>query len=212
MTSADQLTAQLKQRQYRSKEEVLAKMQRQAMDEDIVTGASTLKLTCPLTYMRMATPCRADTCEHIQCFDAQSFYSMNEQSPQWLCPVCNQSILSDQLRLDGYVEDILQRVPTDVDTVMVESDGTWHTTDGKYTDASPILHALPPAPSPEEDAGLDPASLAEFLMDEDDLDDAPDASQPSHDPVLGSDPMTPPPLAAEQPTDVIDLTLDSDDE
>ena len=92
VTSADQLTAQLKQRQYRSKEEVLAKMQRQAMDEDIVTGASTLKLTCPLTYMRLATPCRADTCEHIQCFDAQSFYSMNEQSPQWLCPVCNQSI------------------------------------------------------------------------------------------------------------------------
>lgn len=211
VTSADQLTAQLKQRQYRSKEEVLAKMQRQAMDEDIVTGASTLKLTCPLTYMRLATPCRADTCEHIQCFDAQSFYSMNEQSPQWLCPVCNQSILSDQLRMDGYVEDILQRVPTEVDTVMVESDGTWHTTDGKYTDASPILHTLPPAPSPEEDAALDPESLAEFLMDEDDL-DAPDASQPSHDPVLGSDPMTPPPLAAEQPTDVIDLTLDSDDE
>ena len=143
ITSAEQLTAQLQQRQIRTKDEVLAHMQKQALDEEIVTGASTLKLTCPLTYVRMVTPCRSDLCEHIQCFDAQSFFSLNEQSPQWLCPVCNQTVQAEQLRLDGYVEDILQRVPTDVDTVLVESDGSWHTSDGKYTDTSPVLQAPP---------------------------------------------------------------------
>lgn len=212
ITSADQLTAQLQQRQIRTKDEVLSKMQQQALDEEIVTGASTLKLTCPLTYMRMVTPCRADTCEHVQCFDAQSFYSLNEQSPQWLCPVCNQTVQSEQLRLDGYVEDILQRVPSDIDTVLVESDGSWHTADGKYTDASPILHEPPRTAPPKPEESADSVDLGDFVMDEDDL--LTDGAPTVHDPVLGSDlPTSPPaPAPAEHATDVIDLTFDSDDE
>ncbi|WFD19556.1 hypothetical protein MCAP1_001790 [Malassezia caprae] len=139
VTSAEHLTEQLKLKQYRSKESVIEKMRQQAQDDDIVTGASTLKLTCPLTYVRLVTPCRANTCDHIQCFDALSFYSMNEQSPQWQCPVCSQSIKSEDLRLDGYVEDILRRVPADLDAVLVESDGTWHSADDQYHSGSPIL-------------------------------------------------------------------------
>lgn len=212
ITSAEQLTAQLQQRQIRTKDEVLAHMQKQALDEEIVTGASTLKLTCPLTYVRMVTPCRSDLCEHIQCFDAQSFFSLNEQSPQWLCPVCNQTVQAEQLRLDGYVEDILQRVPTDVDTVLVESDGSWHTSDGKYTDTSPVLQAPPRSVPPPAEESVDSMDLGDFLMDEDDLLADGDAS--AHDPVLGSDmpTPTPPPMPAERTADVIDLTFDSDDE
>ncbi|WFD30374.1 hypothetical protein MSPP1_001393 [Malassezia sp. CBS 17886] len=138
ITSAEQLTEQLKQRQFRSKDEVEAKMQQQASDEDVVTGASTLKLTCPLTYMRMVTPCRANACDHIQCFDALSFYSLNEQSPQWLCPVCNRHVRSDDLRMDGYVDEILRRVPGDVDTVLVEPDGVWRTLDNRYNTSSAL--------------------------------------------------------------------------
>jgi len=139
VTSAEQLTEQLKLKQYRSKESVIEKMRQQAQDDDIVTGASTLKLTCPLTYVRLVTPCRANTCDHIQCFDALSFYSMNEQSPQWQCPVCSQDIKSEDLRLDGYVEDILRRVPAHLDAVLVESDGSWHSADDQYHSGSPIL-------------------------------------------------------------------------
>jgi len=140
VTSAEHLTEQLKLKQYRSKASVIEKMRQQAQDDDIVTGASTLKLTCPLTYVRLVTPCRANTCDHIQCFDALSFYSMNEQSPQWQCPVCSQDIKSEDLRLDGYVEDILRRVPADLDAVLVESDGTWHSVDDQYHSGSPVLH------------------------------------------------------------------------
>lgn len=181
-------------------------MRREAMDEEIVTGAATLKLTCPLTYMRMAKPCRADTCHHIQCFDAHSFFSMNEQSPQWLCPVCNRSLEADSLRMDGYVQDILQRVPTDLETVLVETDGSWHSADGAYTQTSPILPQAATTAKEEREA-LDAMDLAEFLMD--DLDEAPD--EPEHDPVLGPD-RSPPPVPAESAADVIDLTFSSDEE
>lgn len=139
VTSAEQLTEQLKLKQYRSKESVIEHMRQQAQDEDIETGASTLKLTCPLTYVRLVTPCRANTCHHIQCFDALSFYSMNEQSPQWQCPVCSQDIKSEDLRMDGYVEDILRRVPADLEAVLVEPDGSWHSADDRYHSGSPIL-------------------------------------------------------------------------
>ncbi|WFD01985.1 hypothetical protein MOBT1_000668 [Malassezia obtusa] len=169
----------LQQRQIRTKDEVLSKMQQQALDEEIVTGA---------------------------------FYSLNEQSPQWLCPVCNQTVQSEQLRLDGYVEDILQRVPSDIDTVLVESDGSWHTADGKYTDASPILHEPPRTAPPKPEESADSVDLGDFVMDEDDL--LTDGAPTVHDPVLGSDlPTSPPaPAPAEHATDVIDLTFDSDDE
>ena len=146
VTSAETLTAQLKQKRIRTKEEVVLRLQKQAEDDEIVMGASTLKLTCPLTYMRMTMPCRADTCDHVQCFDAASFFSLNEQSPQWLCPVCSRKVEPDDLRLDGYVEDILRRVPDSLESVLVESDGSWHSADDAYSSSKP------PAPSSAPDA------------------------------------------------------------
>lgn len=144
ITHADALAEGLKQKHFRTKEEVVGRMRDAAHDDDIETGASTLRLTCPLTYMRMKMPCRADACDHVQCFDALSFYAMNEQSPQWLCPVCNRHLMFDDLRVDGYVEDILQRTPYDLEAVLVESDGSWHSTDNAYN--SETAAVLPPAP------------------------------------------------------------------
>ncbi|KAL4400807.1 E3 SUMO-protein ligase Pli1 [Malassezia pachydermatis] len=237
VTSAETLTAQLKQKQYRSKESVIAMMQRKAQDEEIETGASTLRLTCPLTYVRMVTPCRANTCDHIQCFDALSFYSMNEQSPQWQCPVCSQDIKSEDLRMDGYVEDILRRVPHDLEAVLVEADGSWHSADDKYTSDSPILAEpsapetealdlldLTPSPPPSEMASTIPPSFvakAEVATPPVGGDSpmlsldmsATSFSTPRISPIRPGPTLstlsTPPPPP---PANVIDLTLSSDDE
>ena len=32
-----------------------------------------VSLACPLGKMRMNAPCRASTCDHLQCFDAQLY-------------------------------------------------------------------------------------------------------------------------------------------
>lgn len=215
ITTAEYLTEQLKLRRYRSKEAVMAMMREKAKDEDIETGASTLKLTCPLTYMRMSIPCRSNTCDHIQCFDALSFYSMNEQSPQWQCPVCSKDIRSEDLHMDGYVEDILRRVPADCEAVLVESDGTWHTADDQYHTDSPFIKQ--------------PVSAPPLPMDDDDTpDNSPMPSthaspphgfaQPKEElatpPVTPSIPISVPPPESEAPppSHVIDLTLSSDED
>ena len=47
--------------------------------------------------MRMTFPCRASTCDHLQCFDAQLYLMMNEKKPKWVCPVCNKSAYYENL-------------------------------------------------------------------------------------------------------------------
>ena len=49
--------------------------------------------------MRMSLPCRASTCDHLQCFDASLYIKMNEKKAKWLCPVCNKPALYDNLLL-----------------------------------------------------------------------------------------------------------------
>jgi hypothetical protein len=57
--------------------------------------------------MRMTLPCRASTCDHLQCFDANLYLKMNEKKAKWLCPVCNKPALYDNLLLDGFFNDVL---------------------------------------------------------------------------------------------------------
>lgn len=230
VVGAEALVEELKRKKHRSKELVVAMLRQKAQDEEVETGASTLKLACPLTYIRMVTPCRANTCDHVQCFDALSFYSMNEQSPAWQCPVCSRDIQPDDLQLDGYVEDILRRVPDDLEYVLVEADGSWHSADGQYTSSdeprAPLASAAtaavdlddaptpspPPAP-PTWDARLDAPAKREVetppIAPGTPLGWA--AATPHASPARAASSATTPRPSASHDA-VIDLTLSSDDE
>lgn len=70
-------------------------------DCEIRTTSLRVSLMCPLGKMRMTTPCRATTCQHLQCFDASLFLQMNERKPTWNCPVCDKSAMYDHLVIDG---------------------------------------------------------------------------------------------------------------
>jgi E3 SUMO-protein ligase PIAS1 len=69
-------------------------------DPDVVATSSVLSLKCPLSYMRLQTPCRGTQCTHIQCFDATSYLQLQEQGPQWKCPICNKSVSFEQMAVD----------------------------------------------------------------------------------------------------------------
>ena len=70
-------------------------------DMEIATTSLRASLVCPLGKMRMSTPFRALTCNHVQCFDGMTFLLMNERKPTWICPVCDKSCLFHNLFLDG---------------------------------------------------------------------------------------------------------------
>ncbi|KAL2288948.1 hypothetical protein FJTKL_02825 [Diaporthe vaccinii] len=108
-----------------SKASVLHELTRKAHDAEIEMSSQVLSLKCPLSYMRLVTPCRATTCTHVQCFDATSYLQLQQQGPQWLCPVCSKSAPYDRLAIDEYVRDILDRTSRSVEQVDIEPNGQW---------------------------------------------------------------------------------------
>ncbi|KAI8880480.1 hypothetical protein K501DRAFT_224749 [Backusella circina FSU 941] len=108
-----------------SKERVLEKLKITSEDADIVMESETLSTKCPLAFIRIQIPCRSIHCNHLQCFDANTFLVMNEQTPTWSCPICYKHIAdSKDLAIDEYFSDMLQKVPSSVESVKVEPDGT----------------------------------------------------------------------------------------
>ncbi|KAL1868464.1 E3 SUMO-protein ligase pli1 [Diaporthe australafricana] len=108
-----------------SKASVLLELTRKAHDAEIEMSSQVLSLKCPLSYMRLVTPCRATTCTHVQCFDATSYLQLQQQGPQWLCPVCSKSAPYERLAIDEYVRDILDRTSRSVEQVDIEPNGQW---------------------------------------------------------------------------------------
>ncbi|KAK5654151.1 hypothetical protein OQA88_7582 [Cercophora sp. LCS_1] len=100
-------------------------MTEKANDPDIVATSLNLSLKCPLTYMKLKTPCRGVNCSHSQCFDAVSYLQLQEQGPQWVCPICNKPAPFDQLATDEYVREILNATPDELDQVTIDPFGKW---------------------------------------------------------------------------------------
>ncbi|KAH9837202.1 PINIT domain-containing protein [Rhodofomes roseus] len=235
-TTVEQLIDRLKKGKYKSGQEILAQMNQAASeDDDIVAGHQKMSLKCPLSYMRIATPCRSTKCVHSQCFDAFSWYSVMEQTTTWLCPVCEKALNMDDLIVDGYFDEILRSTHEDLEDVIVEADGQWHSEDNKYgsaqwkathpeTKPAQVAQAAQPAAprSPPKSSasgvnghGQPPPSDAEIvILDSDDEDEGRVKRElsPSNELHAASSKAVPPPVKTHTTADVIDLTLDSDDE
>ncbi|XP_005991728.1 E3 SUMO-protein ligase PIAS3 isoform X4 [Latimeria chalumnae] len=93
-------------------------------DSEIATTSLRVSLMCPLGKMRLAVPCRAITCTHLQCFDAALYLQMNEKKPTWTCPVCDKKAPYENLIIDGLFMEILNSC-TDCDEIQFMEDGSW---------------------------------------------------------------------------------------
>jgi len=103
-----------------------------ADDDTIVCLApDTLKLRCPITMGRVELPVRGAECQHLQCFGLEAFLQINRQmrafNNRWVCPVCTLVLRPPDLVVDQYVQDIISKVPEDVDEVIINADGSWGT-------------------------------------------------------------------------------------
>ncbi|KAK2681665.1 PINIT domain superfamily [Fusarium oxysporum f. sp. vasinfectum] len=126
ITSVEQLAERIANGKKISIDSVKQELNAKAQDPDVVATSQVLSLKCPLSYMRLALPCRGLSCTHLQCFDATSYLQLQEQGPQWQCPICNKSATFEQLAVDAYVKDILEKTPKSQETVTIEPNGEWH--------------------------------------------------------------------------------------
>ncbi|EPQ07186.1 E3 SUMO-protein ligase PIAS2 [Myotis brandtii] len=95
------------------------------LESEIVITDLAVSLMCPLGKMRLTNPCRAETCIHLQCFDAALYLQMNEKDPTWVCPVCKKEAAYESLILDGLLMEILNNC-SDVDMIKFQKDGCWY--------------------------------------------------------------------------------------
>ncbi len=98
-----------------------------------------MSLKCPLSTLRIDTPCRSIGCAHNQCFDAASYLQLQEQAPTWTCPVCNKYAPFEILAVDLYVDSILKSTSKSEEQVTIEPDGQWskHGTDSSSRHNNP---------------------------------------------------------------------------
>lgn len=157
-----------------------------------------------------------------------------EQTTTWLCPVCEKVLNPDDLFIDGYFDQILKKTSEDVDDVVVENDGQWHTGDNKF--ASPEWRATHPVvashhyspPRESSPASVDEEAVAKahakkqieiLVLDSDDEDEGRVKRELSISHSVGSSSVpklvslrTMPTAQETHQDDVIDLTADSEDE
>lgn len=93
-------------------------------DSEIATTSLRVSLMCPLGKMRMQVPCRANTCTHLQCFDASLYLQMNEKKPSWICPVCDKPAIFESLEIDGLFTEIFKKSPESND-IQFHANGSW---------------------------------------------------------------------------------------
>jgi len=128
--SSEQLLERLKKKGTNSSEITRDVIKKKLNDEEDGIATTNLKVTvaCPLGKMRMTIPCRPDTCDHLQCFDASLFLQMNERKPTWQCPVCDSPALYDTLLVDGYFLDVIKapELPVEENEIILNQDGSWH--------------------------------------------------------------------------------------
>ncbi|XP_075720319.1 E3 SUMO-protein ligase PIAS4 isoform X1 [Rhinoderma darwinii] len=126
-------------------------------DSEIATTGVRVSLICPLVKMRLTVPCRAETCAHLQCFDAVFYLQMNEKKPTWTCPVCDKPAQYDQLIIDGLLSKILSECK-DADEIEFLVDGSWCPIKAeKERSCSPVCPILDLG-SPEMTAKVPPPS------------------------------------------------------
>ncbi|KAL7894187.1 PINIT domain-containing protein [Trichoderma sp. SZMC 28014] len=209
-TSVDELVATISSRRKISEQSVISELNKIAQDPDVVATSQVLSLKCPLSYMRLQVPCRSLSCTHLQCFDATSYLQLQEQGPQWLCPICNKSAPFDQLAVDGYVKVILEKTSKNLETVTIEPNGKW-SSKPPQEDSSPSRPRG--APLDDEDDDLE---LSEIVIGGRQLETPKKLSQCADTPSSGGRDHSSTARgshSAKRPAPaVIDLTLSSDDE
>lgn len=95
-------------------------------DEAVVENLQ-MSLVCPIAKRRIQVPCRGAHCQHIQCFDAYAYLALNEGTlhPSWRCPVCNEQVFPQDIRIDVFTLDALRQVDNECSAVDLLPNGSW---------------------------------------------------------------------------------------
>ncbi len=200
-----------------------------AEDEEPMATVTRLSLRCPLGMTPIQTPARGKDCQHLQCFDLDTFLRYNERGAAagWKCGVCNATLAVDELKVDAFIHDVIKQLQgketnEDLGAIQIDHQGQWKVFDAAEAAANNRKRKIEAEASVDDD---------DDNNDDDDDEDTPLATLHSKVPARPAPPTQPTaaaaaaaagaaapaqaaPPPAQQPKQVvaIDLTLSSDEE
>ena len=150
--TADMLVERIKTANVIPKQRVIDEMMNKAnTDTEIQTTSTRMSLKDPISTVRITLPVRSTVCTHNQCFDGAMFLQLQEQAPQWTCPVCNKNVSFKSLCVDKYFEGILKSTSRAIEKVDVEPDGKWTVIKEEETEQTNGSTSKPPRASYDDD-------------------------------------------------------------
>jgi hypothetical protein len=118
--------------------EIRTKLLGSSDDDDIAIVESnlTINLRDPFSAAKMCDiPVRSRACLHNDCFDLETFLTSRPRkgdvsvSDAWKCPICNADARPDRLIMDGFLDEVKQKLDaqglSETRAIVVNQDGTW---------------------------------------------------------------------------------------
>lgn len=128
-----------------------------------------LKLVCCTSLSRIEKAARGSECDHLQCFDLDSYvHTMRNIPPKhaWCCPVCDKPAPLHQLRLDAFAQSVVDGTENNVTEVLIADNGKYEVsaTEDPLSDSDEEALAAaniprPAPPKPPTQADLQQAAL-----------------------------------------------------
>ena len=100
-------------------------------DGDIIANSQCIKLDDPITLNKLTLPSRGLYCQHMQCFDFDSYLFVNKKKPksEYICPICSECCNPGNVYIDYitlcFVHLYNDQNNEDIPTIVVMSDGTY---------------------------------------------------------------------------------------
>lgn len=125
-SSIEDIVNDVKARPSIKKDDTANQIQTRLVDDEIEELSIIATIKCPVAGSRIQIPARSINCNHFECFDLMSFILLQQQATTWRCPICNETITYENLAVDDYMVDVLEKVKIyDIDDVEILPDGTW---------------------------------------------------------------------------------------
>lgn len=91
----------------------------------IMSNNICLSLCCPIGLQKITDAVRGVNCMHLLCFDLITYLRFTRECGQWKCPICGKNCYIKDLRCDDFVQEIINSVPQNCESVIINEKGQY---------------------------------------------------------------------------------------
>merc|ERR1712194_986575 len=96
-------------------------------------------------FERCVIPVRGEQCQHLQCFGLGAYLESNMKmkalNNRFTCPVCGNVLKPRDLRVDSFVQKVLEETEAHIEEVQILQDGSYRVIEEVTVDKAEVAKA-----------------------------------------------------------------------